>query len=100
VREDAMAEELDDISELESPKETAHKLPVGWLLLFWGLIVWGVYYLWAYTPALGGWSQAGDLEGGGASAGANVFATILFTALAILAAVSILFALSRRPKRG
>jgi hypothetical protein len=93
-----MAEELDDISKLESPEETAHKLPVGWLLLFWGLIAWGVYYLWAYTPGLGGWSQARDLEGGGASAGANIFATILFTALAILAAVSILFALSRKKR--
>jgi hypothetical protein len=94
-----MAEEREDFSVFEAPEETANKLPVGWLLLFWGLIAWGVYYLWAYTPGLGGWSQAQDLEGGGASAGANIFATILFTGLATLAAVSILFALSRRKKK-
>lgn len=51
-----MTEEMDDIRSFES-KETAHKLPIGWLLLFWGLILWGVFYLYLYTPSLGGWSQ-------------------------------------------
>ena len=51
-----MAEELDNIEKFEA-KDTAKKLPVGWLILFWGLILWGVYYLYTYTPSLGGWSQ-------------------------------------------
>ena len=36
----------DDLSAFEA-KETSRKLPLGWVLLFWGLIVWGVWYLWA-----------------------------------------------------
>ncbi len=90
--------ELDDLSQFEA-KQTAKKLPVGWLALFWGLIAWGVFYLWRYTPALGGWSQVQDLEGGGASSGTNVLATIAFTALATLAAVGLVLA-QRRGKGG
>ena len=88
--------EMDDLSAFEA-KETSRKLPVGWVLLFWGLILWGVWYLWAYTPALGGWSQAGELEGGGASAGTNVLVTILFTAIPTAAAIFIV--LGQRRKR-
>jgi choline-glycine betaine transporter len=51
----------DNIEEFES-KETAGKLPVGWLILFWGLIAWGVYYFVAYTPAISGWSQGSAYE--------------------------------------
>ena len=51
-----MAEELDDIEAFEA-KGTSRTLPVGWLILFWGLIIWGVFYLYAYSPSLGGWSQ-------------------------------------------
>ena len=51
-----MTEELDNIEDFEA-KETARKLPVGWLILFWGLIIWGVYYFVSYTPAISGWSQ-------------------------------------------
>ncbi len=92
-----MAEEqMDDLEAFEA-KETSRKLPVGWLLLFWGLIGWGAYYLWAYTPGLGGWSQAQDLERGGAGTTANVVATIAFTALATLAAV--LIALGQRGRK-
>jgi hypothetical protein len=56
MRRGSMAEEFDEIDSFEA-KETSHKLPVGWLILFWGLILWGVYYLYSYTPSLGGWSQ-------------------------------------------
>lgn len=38
-------------------KETSKKLPVGWLILFWSLIIWGAYYFIAYTPSISGWSQ-------------------------------------------
>lgn len=49
-------EEIDNIEEFEA-KETSKRLPSGWLILFIGLIVWGVYYIAAYTPAISGWSQ-------------------------------------------
>jgi len=87
--------ETDDLEAMEA-KETANKLPVGWLLLFWGLIVWGIFYLWAYSPALGGWSQAQDLEGGGAAAGTNLLATIAFTAIPTLAAILLAMRQRRR----
>jgi hypothetical protein len=92
-------QQLDDMSQFEA-KETSHTLPVGWLLLFWGLVLWGVWYLWAYTPGLGGWSQEAEFQQvGEAASGATIFATVLFTALATTAAVSIIFALSRARKR-
>ncbi len=92
----ATHEELDDLSAFEA-KETSHRLPLGWVLLFWGLVVFGAYYLWAYTPALGGWSQAQDLESGGASTGTNLLAAILFTAIPTVAAI--LIVLGQRRKR-
>jgi len=91
--------ELDDLSKLEST-ETSHRLPAGWLLLFWGLIAWGAWYLWAYTPGLGGWSQAQDLEGGGASAGTNLLATIAFTAIPTIAAIAIVLGQRRKKPAG
>ena len=51
-----MAEDFDDIEAFEA-KETSGKLPVGWLILFWGLIIWGIFYFVSYTPAISGWSQ-------------------------------------------
>ncbi len=51
-----MAEELESIEAFEA-KETSRKLPVGWLVLFFGLIAWGIWYLLAYTPAVSGWTQ-------------------------------------------
>lgn len=92
----AFQPELDDLSRFEA-KETARKLPAGWLLLFWGLVAWGAFYLWTYTPGLGGWSQAEDLEGGGASMGANLLATIAFTAIPTAAAIAL--ALVQRRKK-
>jgi hypothetical protein len=100
-----MNEQLDDIREFEA-KETAHKLPAGWLLLFWGLILWGVYYLWTYSPALGGWSQAkeyAEVAGGSAnpaSSGLNIFATILFTAIPTTVAIVLMVANARRKRAG
>ena len=92
----AFQPEMDDLAAFES-KDTAHRIPVGWAVLFWGLIAWGAYYLWAYTPALGGWRQAQDVEGGGASAGTNLLATVAFTA--IPTAVAIALVLVQRKKK-
>ena len=69
---------------------------MGWALLYAGLVVWGVYYLWAYTPALGGWGQAQDVEGGGASTGTNLLATIAFTAIPTAAAIVLLLVQRKR----
>ncbi len=88
--------ELDDLAKFEA-KDTSRKLPAGWLLLFWGLIAWGAYYLWAYSPAFGGWRQSQDLEGGGASPGTNLLVTIAFTAIPTIAAIAIV--LSQRKKK-
>ncbi len=90
---------LDDLRQLDSPKETENKLPVGWLILFFGLIAWGAWYLWTFTPGLGGWSQARDLEGGGASTGLNVLATIAFTAIPATAAVALILVQRRKRKK-
>jgi hypothetical protein len=51
-----MADDFDDVSKFEA-KETSHTLPLGWQLLFWGLILFGIYYALAYTPVFTGWSQ-------------------------------------------
>lgn len=88
--------ELDDPAVFEA-KETAHALPVGWRLLAWGLVVWGAWYLWTYTPALGGWSQAGDLDAPAASTATNVLATVAFTVIPTVAAI--LLVLAQRRKR-
>jgi cytochrome c oxidase cbb3-type subunit 3 len=37
--------------------ERHSKVPIGYLVLYFGLIAWGIYYIYAYTPQLGGWSQ-------------------------------------------
>lgn len=86
----------DDLTKLEA-KETSHRIPVGWALLFWGLIVFGAWYLWAYSPALGGWSQAQDAEGG-ATAGATLTATILFTVIPTAAAAALWVAFARKKR--
>mgnify|MGYP001082645365 CR=1 FL=1 len=51
-----MVEEMDSTEEFEA-KDTAKKLPMGWLILFLGLILWGIFYIAAYTPAISGWTQ-------------------------------------------
>lgn len=92
-------EQLDDIHALEARPETANALPAGWRLLYWGLVIFGVFYLWRYSPALGGWAQSQDLEGGGgAGAGANIFATIAFTAIPTAAAIWLILAQRARRK--
>jgi len=37
--------------------ERHNKVPRGFLLLLFGLIAFGIYYIAAYTPELSGWSQ-------------------------------------------
>ncbi len=51
-----MTEDTDKIHDFEA-KDSAKILPIGWRILFWGLILFGIYYTVMYTPSLGGWSQ-------------------------------------------
>jgi len=37
--------------------EAHNKVPRGFLVLLFGLIAFGVYYIAAYTPGISGWSQ-------------------------------------------
>jgi hypothetical protein len=95
-----MQSELPDTAEAMENKETAHALPAGWLALVFGLIAWGAWYLWAYSPWASGWTQAAQLEGAqaaGADAATNVVMTILFTALPTAAAIG-LWLMQRRAK--
>lgn len=57
----AESNESNPNEELEA-SETSRKLPVGWLILFVGLILWGIYYLAAYLPVISGWTQSGAYE--------------------------------------
>jgi hypothetical protein len=79
-----------------TPVEGEKPVPVGFRMLFWGLIAFGAYYLWKYSPAFTGWTQSGDLDEPASGAGINVFATVVFTALAVIVAVSIVLAMARR----
>ncbi|RJR20264.1 MAG: hypothetical protein C4581_03535 [Nitrospiraceae bacterium] len=51
-----MVEDIDSMDEFEV-KEASNRIPMGWLILFWGLIIWGIYYFISYTPSISGWSQ-------------------------------------------
>ncbi len=51
-----MSNDIDRIEDMEKA-DTKHKLPIGWLLLFVGLLLWGIYYSVSYVPEISGWSQ-------------------------------------------
>ena len=54
-------EELDNIEEMQA-KDTENELPIGWLILFFGLIIWGIWYFYMYSPMTTGWTQASEFE--------------------------------------
>lgn len=89
-------EELDDLERFEA-KETSNQIPAGYLILYFGLIAWGIWYAWAYSPWGSGWSQAKDLEGA-PSAGVNILWTVAFTVIPAVAALLIALAQRRRRK--
>ncbi len=92
-----MDHELPDTAEGMEAKETANTVPTGWLVLFFGLIAWGVYYLYMYSPWTTGWTQAGELKDVNPEVAGNIGMTILFTALPTAAAI-VLFVRQRRSK--
>ncbi|HYQ81281.1 MAG TPA: cbb3-type cytochrome c oxidase N-terminal domain-containing protein [Anaeromyxobacteraceae bacterium] len=96
-----MTTELPDSAEALEAKDTAKKLPWGWRLLFIGLIAWGAFYLWRYSPWSTGWTQAGEYETAQAPAAAtNLTHTILYTAIPALVLLFLAVAMARRrPQR-
>ena len=56
-----MTEEFDNIEDMEA-KDTAKKLPLGWVIVYVGLIIWGIFYVVSYLPQISGWTQAGEYE--------------------------------------
>jgi len=84
-----MDNELPDTAEAMERKDTAQTVPTGWLILFFGLIAWGAWYLYRYSPWGTGWTQAGQLAETPAEVGSNVFMTILFTVLPTAAAIGL-----------
>ncbi len=94
-----MAVELDDDPESLQAKETAHRLPVGIVLLFAGLVAWGIYYLYAYSPWSTGWTQEADLTSA-ASVGTNIGHTVAFTAIPAAVIVVLAVAMARRRRGG
>ena len=54
--------------------EAHNKVPRGFLVLLFGLIAFGVYYIAAYTPGISGWSQYKVLSKEMAAEKANVAA--------------------------
>jgi hypothetical protein len=90
--------ELEDSNEALQAKETAHVVPLGIKALFAGLILWGIYYLWAYSPWSTGWTQEADLAGAPAT-GVNVVHTIAYTAIPAAVVIALAVAMARRRKR-
>ena len=56
-----MHDDFEDIAGLEN-HDTARQLPLEFLLIFFGLILFGLVYLARYTPAISGWTQTQQLE--------------------------------------
>jgi len=90
-----MTDELPDTAEAMEAKETAGKLPAGFLALCFGLIAWGLYYLWAYSPWSTGWTQAGELDQA-LSTSTNVTHTVAYTAIPALVLLVLALAMARK----
>jgi hypothetical protein len=95
---ETMEKELPDTAEGMERKDTAHTVPAGWFILFFGLIAWGAWYLYSFSPWGSGWTQEAQLAATPADAGGNIFMTILFTAIPTAAAIG-LWLLQRATKK-
>ena len=54
-------DDFDNLDDFEA-KETAHKLPLGWVILYVGLILFGIYYFAAFSPSTSGWTQEKEYQ--------------------------------------
>ncbi|NTW62952.1 MAG: c-type cytochrome [Chlorobiaceae bacterium] len=46
----------------DEPGEGHNSIPKGWMLFFFGVIIWLVWYIVSFTPAISGWSFYKDFE--------------------------------------
>jgi len=44
------------MAECDGIKEAHNRIPTGWLVVFIAAIIWLVWYIYAYTPEISGWS--------------------------------------------
>jgi hypothetical protein len=51
-----MADNYDDIESF-TRHDTEKKMPLGWVILFVLLVLFGAYYVISFTPEITGWSQ-------------------------------------------
>jgi hypothetical protein len=86
--------ELEDTAQALVATETEHAVPVGFWVLLGGLVLWGVYYFFAYV----GWDQAAELSGATTALGSSIGRTIAFTAIPLTAVVVLAVAMARRGK--
>jgi hypothetical protein len=89
--------DVDESAEALQNQETAHAFPLGLKLLFAGLVLWGVYYLFAYSPWSSGFTQEADLQGA-PTTGVSVVHTIAYTAIPAAVALALGVAMARRKK--
>jgi cytochrome c oxidase cbb3-type subunit 3 len=64
-----------DMSEPELPQESANRIPGIWLVLFTGVIIFLLWYIASYTPAISGWSFYREFEKKRIAGGRTVTAT-------------------------
>ncbi len=50
-------EEKTTIEDSPEALEQNNPIPRGWLIFYVSLIIWGLYYIYFYTPQITGWSQ-------------------------------------------
>jgi hypothetical protein len=89
--------QLDDSVDALQNKATAHEIPLGLYLLLGGLIAWGIYYYFAFSPWFSGWTQEDQLKGGTALE-VNVTSTIAYTAIPTAVLAVLAWGMSRRRK--
>lgn len=94
-----MTDELPDTVEGLEAKNTAKRLPAGFRALYFGLVVWGLYYLWARSPWGSGWTQAGALEAGAPTAARNIGNTVAFTLIPAIVLLVLAVAMARGKRR-
>ena len=52
---------MEDFDGIMERQDTKKRLPLGWLMFFIGVIVWGVWYSLVYVP-IGTWSQGSEYD--------------------------------------
>lgn len=50
------------MADVDGVREENNKIPVGWLICFIAVIVWLVWYIYAHTPEISGWSYYDKFE--------------------------------------